>query len=88
MQYQIVTSWSDACGTYMHHPETSQADHEVAACTYCMGTKVSSLSLIYLYSSYFDLLYGRQQQLMFITNHRQVRIDRLLIGTSGQPCFG
>jgi hypothetical protein len=30
---------------------TSQAD----ACIYCMGSKVSSLSPIYLYSSYFDM---------------------------------
>ncbi len=36
---------------YVHAwPVTSQAD----ACTYCMGSKVSSLSQIYLYSSYFD----------------------------------
>jgi hypothetical protein len=33
----------------MHCPVTSQAD----ACRYCMGSKVSSLSRIYLYFSYF-----------------------------------
>jgi hypothetical protein len=37
----------------MHQPVTSQADHVVAACMYCMGSKVSGLSRIYLYSSYF-----------------------------------
>jgi hypothetical protein len=31
---------------------TSQAN----ACRYCMGSKVSSLSQIYLYSSYFGLV--------------------------------
>jgi len=36
----------------MHWPVTSQAD----ACTYNMGSKVSSLSRIYLYSSYFGSL--------------------------------
>ncbi len=34
----------------MHQPVMSQAD----ACTYCMGSKVSSLFWIYLYSSYFE----------------------------------
>jgi hypothetical protein len=34
----------------MHQPVTSQVD----ACTYCMGSKVSSLSQIYLYFSYFE----------------------------------
>ncbi len=50
--HQPVMSWSNACSTYMHkpvrcmhRPVTSQAD----ACTYCMGSKVSSLSWIYLY---------------------------------------
>ena len=37
---------------------TSQANHMVAACTYCMQSKVSSLSQIYLYSNYFDLDQG------------------------------
>ncbi len=36
----------------MHWPVMSQAD----ACTYCIRSKVSSLSRIYLYSSYFVLL--------------------------------
>ncbi len=53
-----VTSWGNACCTWMHkpvrcihqpvrcmhHPVMSQAD----ACTYCMESKVSSLSRIYL----------------------------------------
>ncbi len=54
--HRPVTSWGNACSTCMHKPVrcmcqsvTSQAD----ACTYCMGSKVSSLSWIYLYSSYF-----------------------------------
>ncbi len=54
--HRPVTSWGNACSTSMHkpvrcmhQPVTSQA----YACTYCMGSKVSSLSWIYLYSSYF-----------------------------------
>ncbi len=35
---------------WMHRPVTSKAD----ACTYCMGSKVSNLSWIYLHSSYFE----------------------------------
>ncbi len=53
-----VTSWGNACNACiykpvrcMHQPVTSQAD----ACTYCKGSKVSSLSWIYLYSSYFGM---------------------------------
>ncbi len=47
-----VTSWGNACSTYMH---ASTCDvHELAdAYTYCMGSKASSLSRIYLYSCYF-----------------------------------
>jgi hypothetical protein len=52
-----VMSWGNACSTCMHKcvrcmhwPVTSQAN----ACTYCMGSKVSSLSQIYLYSSFFS----------------------------------
>jgi hypothetical protein len=37
--------------TCMHQPVMSQAN----ACTYCMGSKVSSLSQMYLYSTYFAL---------------------------------
>jgi hypothetical protein len=55
MQYRPVMSWGDACSKYMHWPVTSWAVHMVAACTYCMGSKVLSLSQIYLYSSYFAL---------------------------------
>jgi len=47
--HRPVTSWGNACSTCMHCPVTSQGD----ACTYCMGSKASSLSRIYLYSSYF-----------------------------------
>jgi hypothetical protein len=55
--YRPVMSWGNeysACmhwpEMYMHRPVTTQAD----ACTYCMGFKLSSLSPIYLYSSYFE----------------------------------
>ncbi len=67
-----VTSWGNACSTcmhnhvrFMHQPVMSQAD----ACTYCMGSKVSSLSWIYLYSSYFvpsQCLAVAQQPILFI----------------------
>ncbi len=52
----LETSWGNACSTCMykpvrcmHWPVMSQSN----VCTYCMGSKVSSLSQIYLYSSYF-----------------------------------
>jgi len=44
-----------ACTYCMYWPVMSQGDHMVAAWTYCMGSKVSSLSQIYLYSSYFEV---------------------------------
>jgi hypothetical protein len=54
--HRPVMSWGNACSRIMHKPVrcmywplTSQAD----ACIYCMGSKVSGLSRIYLYSSYF-----------------------------------
>jgi hypothetical protein len=54
--HRPVMSWGNASCTCihkpvrcMHRPVMSQAD----TCTYCMGSKVSSLSRIYLYSSYF-----------------------------------
>jgi hypothetical protein len=49
--------WVHACICLwcMHWPVTSWANHMVAACTYCMGSNVSSLSRIYLYSRYFGL---------------------------------
>jgi hypothetical protein len=54
--HRPVMSWGNASSTcmhkpvrWMHRPVTSQAD----ACIYCMGSKVSSLSQIYLYSIYF-----------------------------------
>ncbi len=53
MQYQPVTSWGKACSKCIHRPVMSWTDHDVAACTFCMGSKVSSSSQIYLYSSYF-----------------------------------
>ncbi len=46
----MVHAWIYLC--CMHQPVTSRADHVVDACTYCMGSKVSSLSRIYLYSSH------------------------------------
>ncbi len=60
--HRPVTSRGNACSTChrdtfglccMHWLVMSQANHMVAACTNCMGFKVSSLSRIYLYSSYF-----------------------------------
>jgi hypothetical protein len=58
--HQPVMPWGNACSTCMHWPVMcmhwpvmSQAN----ACTYCMGSKVPSLSRIYLYSSYFGLVY-------------------------------
>ncbi len=57
--HRHVTSWGNACSTCMHKPVRCmhqlmmlQAD----ACTYCMGSKVSNVSRIYLYSSYFVLV--------------------------------
>ncbi len=54
--HRPVMSWDNACSTcmhkpvrFLHWPVTSQAD----ACKYCMGCIVSSLSQIYLYSSFF-----------------------------------
>jgi len=56
--------WTCLYGMYcMHCPVKSQAD----ACRYCMGSKVSSLSRIYLYSSYFDW----QQYLIEDTTRRR-----------------
>ncbi len=60
---QPVMSWGNTCSTCMHKPMRcmhlpvmSQANalmSQADACTYCMGSKVSSLSWIYLYSSQF-----------------------------------
>ncbi len=57
--HRPVMSWGNACSmcmhlpvrwnTCMHQPVTSQADVWI----YCIGSKVSSLSQIYLCSSYF-----------------------------------
>jgi len=54
--HQPVTSWGNAYSTCihkhvrcMHQPVMPQAN----ACTYWMGSKVLSLSQIYLHSSYF-----------------------------------
>ncbi len=67
MQYSPVMSWGNACGKCMHQPVMSWADHVVAACTYCMGSKVSSLSHIYLYSRYFGT--GHYPLHRIIKNH-------------------
>jgi hypothetical protein len=49
--HQPVHASACACiSLCMHQPVMSQADEW----TYCMGSKVSSLSQIYLYSSYFN----------------------------------
>jgi hypothetical protein len=53
MKYRPVTSWGDARSKCMHRPVMSWADHVVTSCTNSMGSKVLSLSWIYLYSSYF-----------------------------------
>ncbi len=45
--FSTYMHWPVAC---MHQPVMSQAN----ACPYCMGSKVSSLSQIYLYTRYFD----------------------------------
>jgi hypothetical protein len=76
--HRPVMSWGNAC-TYcmhcsvmcMHWTVTSQT----AACTYCTGSKVSSLSRIYLYSSYFEYVVffkvskGREKYI-FLFKHR------------------
>jgi len=56
--HQPVMSWGNAFSTCMHkpvrcmhQPVMPQSD----ACTYSMGSKVSTLSRVYLYSSYFGL---------------------------------
>ncbi len=68
--HQPVMSWGNACSTCMYKPvrcmhwpvHTSPVTSQADACTYCMGSKVSSLSQIYLYSSYFDS-YTRKQHI-------------------------
>jgi hypothetical protein len=55
--HQPVMSWENACSTCMHKPLSCMHRPVMSqdnACTYCMGSKVSSLSWIYLNSSYFD----------------------------------
>jgi len=55
--HRPVMSWGNnmvaACTYCMHRPLMSRGNHVVAGGTYCMGSKVSSLSRMYLYSSYF-----------------------------------
>ncbi len=53
-----VTSWGKACSTNMHQPVVHASACDITSrshgwCTYCMESKVSSFSWIYLYSSYF-----------------------------------
>ncbi len=50
--HQPVMSWGNACSMCMPRSVT---------CTYCLGSKVSSLSQIYLYSSYFAYYWCCQQ---------------------------
>ncbi len=56
-----------ACTYCMHQPVMSWGNHMVAACTYRMGSKVSSLSRIYLYSFTPVTLVGRWSR---FTKHR------------------
>ncbi len=48
---RLLMSWGSECSTRMHQPVMSQPD----ACTYCMGSKFSSLYRTYLYSNYFAI---------------------------------
>jgi hypothetical protein len=67
---QLLASACDVMGQCMqylhaltsdvHQPVTSLGNHMVAACTDCMGSKVSSLPRIYLYSSFFVLVWHLQ----------------------------
>ncbi len=53
-----LTSWGNECSTCMHKPVRCMHQpvmSQAHACTYCMRSEVSSLSRIYLYSSYFAL---------------------------------
>jgi hypothetical protein len=76
--HRPVTSWGNACSTCIHQP-VMHRDHSVYynlyavtsqanACTYCMGSKVSSLSRIYLSPTtllYFHDLLDIQIYLIF-----------------------
>ncbi len=53
--HRPVMSWSNSCSTCIHKPVRCMHQlvrSQANACTYCMGSEVSSLSRIYLYSSY------------------------------------
>ncbi len=58
---------------------TSLANHMVAACTYCVRSKVPSLSWIYLYSSYFAPVQFLLQKVPWLT------IVMLLTEWDGDP---
>jgi hypothetical protein len=76
--HRPVTSWGNVCSTCIHQP-VMHRDHSVyynlyavmsqaIACTYCMGSKVSSLSRIYLSPAtllYFHDLLDIQIYLIF-----------------------
>ncbi len=63
--HRPVVSMGNTCMywpvTCTHRHVISQAD----VCTYCMGSKVSSLSQIYLYSSYFGSKHISSQKIHF-----------------------
>ncbi len=79
------------CSNCMHRPVmpvTSQANHMVAACTHCMGSKVSSLSGIYLYSSYFKILGGHIYHMSYsslVTNGPNKLESYTALGLEGLP---
>ncbi len=50
----LMMSQSDACSKCMQQPCYSPMMTQAYECCYCMGSVVSILSRIYLYSSYFE----------------------------------
>ncbi len=71
--HRHVTSWGNAFSTCMHKPVKSMhrpVMSQANAWTYWMGSKVSSLSPIYLYSSYF-VTFSRLNQ-----RHLSIYLDR------------
>jgi hypothetical protein len=77
----------------MHKPVMSQAD----ACTYCIGSKVSSLSRIYLYSSYFCIEAGNNEQRLgiiiisvvfwFMLRKAEIELNLLNLGNVFEPTY-
>ncbi len=84
-----VMSWGNACSTCMlkpvrcmDRPATFKAD----PCTYCMGSKVSSLSRIYFYSSYFAFVMSidiQQRKIALgIVDYSNTKTRALVAGTN------